>query len=136
MATAPSCTLGDFFGARSCGAQLSGMTLAIKGNKSADATTPLRRTARDSWRADQIGPNWHAIPVRVPLADTEMKKMKITTTNPVTFKFYDFFQSKLGGPTVGQARGEKNKLREATGIIERMSGNDDWRPLDKIRQKR
>ena len=74
MTTAPSCTLGDIFGARSCGAQLSGMTLAIKGNKSADATTPLRRTARAPWRADQNGPNWHAIPVQVPLANTENEK--------------------------------------------------------------
>ena len=46
-----------------------------------------------------------------------MKKIKLFTTNPVTFKFYEFFQSKLGGPTVGQARGEKNKLREVMGIV-------------------
>ena len=67
MTSAPSRTLGDFFGAHSCGAQLSGMTEASKGNKSADATTPLRRFDRDTWRVIQIGSNWHAIPVRVKM---------------------------------------------------------------------
>jgi len=74
MTTAPSCTLGDIFGPPSCGAQLSGMTLAIKGNKSADATTPRRRFDRAPWRVIQIGSNWHAIPVQVPLANTENEK--------------------------------------------------------------
>jgi hypothetical protein len=74
MTSAPSCTLGDFWGARICGAQLSGMTLASKGNNLAYATTMLRRTARDSWSVIQYGSNWHAIPVRVPLAHTENEK--------------------------------------------------------------
>jgi hypothetical protein len=45
-----------------------------------------------------------------------MKKIKLSTTNPVTFKFYEFFHSKLGGPTVVQGMGEKNKVWEASGI--------------------
>jgi hypothetical protein len=32
-----------------------------------------------------------------------------------------FFQSKLGGPTHGQALGKKNKLREASGTPENYS---------------
>jgi hypothetical protein len=92
------------------------MTLVPKGNKSADATTPLRRTARASWRVIQNGPNWHSIPVQVPLTNTENEKMNIATEKTVPLKFYEFFQSKLGGPTGGQALGEKNKLWEGLGI--------------------
>ena len=74
VAVHTSCTLGDFWGAPSCGARFSGMTVVSKGNKSADATTPRRRTARGSWRVIQNGSNRHAIPVQVPLANTKNEK--------------------------------------------------------------
>jgi hypothetical protein len=89
------------------------MTLAIKGNKSADATTPLRGTARGSWRVIQNGPNWHAIPVQVPLANTENEKMNISTEKTVTLIF---FQSKLGDLPGGQAMGKKDKLWVGPGV--------------------
>ena len=86
--------------------------MASKGNKSADAT-PLRLRLEGQ-------PNWvklagnsststygNPVPVLVPmvtqfgtLANTEMNKLKIATANPVTFNFFEFFQSKLGGPTL------------------------------------
>jgi hypothetical protein len=43
--------------------------------------------------------------------------MKISATNPLTFKFYEFFQSKLGGPAFGRKKVKKNKIWEATGIL-------------------
>jgi hypothetical protein len=119
MTSTPSCTLGDFFGARSCGAQLSGMTMASKGNKSADATTPLRRTARDPWRVIQSGSNWHAIPVRAPLTNTEMKKMNIATEKTVTFKFYEFFSVKSRGTCRWTSFGKKRQALGGAGISER-----------------
>ena len=115
---APSCTLGDFLGARSCGARFSGMTMASKGNKSADATTPLRRLARDSWRVIQSGSNWHAIPVRVPLTNTENEKMTIATANPVTFKFYEFFSVKIRGTNRWTSFGEKKQALGGLGSSE------------------
>jgi hypothetical protein len=90
------------------------MTLAIKGNKSADATTPRRRTARGSWRVIQNGSNWHAIPVQVPLANTENEKNEHFYRKNSHF---DFFQSKLGDLPGGQGTGEKNKVREGRGIV-------------------
>ena len=113
VAVHTSCTLGDFFGAPSCGARFSGMTVVSKGNKSADATTPLRRTARGSWRVIQNGSNWHAIPVQVPLTNTENEKMNISTEKTVTLIF---FQSKLGGPTEKQGTQKKDRLGWAMGI--------------------
>ena len=109
------------------------MTMASKGNKSADATTPLRRFARDSWRS-----NWNAVPVRVPLTNTEMKKIKLFRANRLIqslLNFMNCFQSKLGGPTVVQGMGEKNKVWEASGLCkfsvldqrETMTSSETWR---------
>ena len=74
MTTAPSCTLGDFFGARSCGAPFSGMNMDTNWSKSARATTHPPRTARAWCRIIQLTTNWHAFPVLPPLHDTEIEK--------------------------------------------------------------
>jgi hypothetical protein len=68
--------------------------MAPKGNKSAGATTPLRRFASDSWRVIQIGSNWHGIPVRAPLTNTENEK----NDNSEEFEWRALFKKRAGLP--------------------------------------
>ena len=71
---ASSHPLGDFFGARSCGAPFSGMNMDTNWSKSASATTHPPRTARAGCGVIQLTTNWHAFPVQPPLSDTEIEK--------------------------------------------------------------
>ena len=112
VAVHTSCTLGDFFGAPSCGARFSGMTVVSKGNKSADATTPLRRTARGSWSVIQNGSNWHAIPVQVPLTNTENEKNEHFYRKNSHF---DFFPVKIRGTNRKTRYAKKRQTRMGHG---------------------
>ena len=109
------CTLGDFFGARSCGAPFSGMNMDTNWSKSARATTHPPRTARAWCRIIQLTTNWHAFPVLPPLNDTEIEKKhhhytafrslftfspKIRGTNPNT----RYAKKKQGMMGVGNSR--------------------------------
>jgi len=110
--------LGRFFGCR----------VAARASRRDDVGTRRatnRPTQPPAWRHRsrllEGHPKWgssrHAIPVQVPLAEYgKMKNMTHCYRQSSPFEILlNFFQSKLGGPTGGQALGRKKHALEGSG---------------------